>query len=80
MKLKVEIVSPERTLYSGEVDGVVVPGEKGSFEILTNHAPIISTLTAGTIRCNGQTPYLLPIKSGFVEVAKNEVSICVEVK
>jgi len=44
-----EIIAPDQNLYSGEVDLVQVPGSKGSFEILRNHAPIISTLnTAGS--------------------------------
>jgi len=45
-----EIVSPEATLFSSEVDSVVVPGVKGEFEMLHNHAPIVSTLKAGVIR------------------------------
>ena len=44
--MKVTIVSPERVLFEGEADGVKVPGEKGRFEILKGHAPIISTLSA----------------------------------
>ena len=43
--MKVTIVSPERVLFEGEADGVKVPGEKGRFEILKGHAPIISTLS-----------------------------------
>ena len=45
-----EIVSPEATLFSSEVDAVVVPGVKGEFEMLNNHAPIVSTLREGTVR------------------------------
>ena len=45
-----EIIAPDQKLYSGEVDLVQVPGSKGSFEILRNHAPIISTLEQGQIK------------------------------
>ena len=61
--LKLKIVTPERVEYDGEVEQVVVPGTQGQFEILTNHAP------------DGNE---LPIQGGFVEVQKNEVSLCVE--
>jgi F-type H+-transporting ATPase subunit epsilon len=50
-----EIVSPEATLFSSEVDSVVVPGVNGEFEMLTDHAPIVSILKEGTIRINTHT-------------------------
>lgn len=50
----------------------------GRFEVLHNHAPIISTLVAGTVECKGDKPFTLEIRGGFVEVARNEVSVCVE--
>ena len=77
--MKVNIVSPEKTLYSGEVEGVEVPGENGRFEVLNNHAPIISSLTAGIVTCKGAEPFTLEISGGFIEVAHNEISICVEI-
>lgn len=73
--LKLKIVSPERIEFDGEVEQVVVPGARGQFEILTNHAPIISTLQKGTVVYNGQQ---LEILGGFVEVQKNVVSLCIE--
>ncbi|MBP3776330.1 MAG: ATP synthase F1 subunit epsilon [Prevotella sp.] len=73
--LKLKIVSPEKIEYTGDVERVVVPGTQGQFEILTNHAPIISTLQKGVVEFDGQQ---LPILGGFVEVQKNEVSLCVE--
>jgi len=45
-----EIITPEKKLFTGEVKLIQVPGTKGSFEILKNHAPIISTLDQGTIK------------------------------
>ncbi|MBV7268826.1 F0F1 ATP synthase subunit epsilon [Winogradskyella luteola] len=50
-----EIVSPEATLFSSEVDSVVVPGVNGEFEMLKDHAPIVSILKEGTIRVNTHT-------------------------
>ena len=73
--LKLKIVSPERTEFEGEVESVKVPGTKGSFEILTAHAPIISSLTEGEVEYDGKS---LPITGGFVEVQKDVVSMCVE--
>jgi F-type H+-transporting ATPase subunit epsilon len=73
--LKLKIVSPEKVEFCGEVEQVVVPGTQGQFEILNNHAPIISTLQKGKVVYDGNE---LPIMGGFVEVQKNEVSLCVE--
>ena len=55
--MKVNIVSPEKTLYKGETDSVMLPGEMGRFEVLQNHAPIISTLPAGEIVCRGSEDF-----------------------
>lgn len=76
--MKVVIVSPEKTLYEGEAEGVKLPGVKGRFEVLNGHAPIVSTLAAGTVECVGASPCTFNVKGGFVEVAQNEVSVCVE--
>lgn len=73
--LKLKIVSPERIEYTGEVESVKVPGTQGNFEILTDHAPIISSLQKGVVEYDGKQ---LEILGGFVAVQKNEVSICVE--
>ena len=48
-----EIVSPERTLFNGDVESVLVPGTDGSFQMLNNHAPIVSTLIKGTVKILG---------------------------
>ena len=74
--LKLKIVSPERVEFEGEVESVKVPGMMGNFEILTNHAPIISSLQKGIVEYNGKK---LPITGGVVSVQKNEVSVCVEI-
>ena len=78
--LTLRIVSPERIVFTGEVDSVLVPGTVGPFEILNNHAPIISTLVEGKVAYSvkGDTKEL-HIVCGFVLVKKNLVSLCVEI-
>ncbi len=82
MSLKLKIISPEKIEFTGEVDSVLVPGTMGSFEILNDHAPIISSLQTGIVeyatKSDGKKQ--LSITGGFVAVHKNEVSLCVEVK
>ncbi|MCI5710161.1 MAG: ATP synthase F1 subunit epsilon [Prevotella sp.] len=80
MGLRLKIVSPEKTVFSGEVDSVAVPGSKGAFVILKDHAPLISTLQEGVVEYGTQAgKSQLAIKAGFVEVQKNVVNLCVEV-
>ena len=52
--MQLEIVSPEAQLFSGEVHSVTVPGAAGSFQILNNHAPIVSTLVEGKVKIQGK--------------------------
>ncbi len=79
MGLYLKIVSPEKTVFDGVVERVVVPGTSGSFEILTNHAPIISTLERGTIVFHdSEGIHEVETTGGFVEVQKNNINICVE--
>ena len=79
--LKLKIVSPEKIEFEGEVDCVLVPGSMGQFEILVNHAPIISSLDKGKVvyTLPGGEKKQLDICGGFVEVQKNVVSLCVEI-
>lgn len=78
--MQLKIVSSEKILFVGEVRSVVVPGSIGMFEILENHAPIISSLEKGvvTYKPAGTEATSLEIQGGFVEVQKNEVRLCVE--
>ncbi len=62
-----EIVSPEARLFSGEVDSVTVPGTSGSFQLLNNHAPIVSTLTEGVVTLQGNIVLETAIKSQFTQ-------------
>jgi F-type H+-transporting ATPase subunit epsilon len=79
--LNLKIVSPEKVEFNGEVESVLVPGALGQFEILVNHAPIISLVDKGTVvytTSDGGKNHL-GIQGGFVEVQKNVVSLCVEI-
>ena len=80
--LKLKIVSPEKIEFKGDVESVLVPGSLGSFEVLTDHAPIISSLDKGIVEyvTSNQERIQLDILGGFVEVQKNIVSLCVEVR
>ncbi len=89
--MHLEIISPERTLYSGEATSVIVPGADGEFQILDHHAPIVSILEEGTVKIKGvamaekmkqyfkpgkeANEMLLEIPSGTVEVNDNKVIV-----
>lgn len=78
--LQLKIVSPENVVFQGEVVSVLVPGTLGSFEILNDHAPIISSLEEGKVEYTTlEGKNVMNIRGGFVECKKNEVSLCVEV-
>lgn len=86
-----EIVTPEATLFKGEVTSVAVPGVDGEFQMLDNHAPIVSLLGKGNVKIYGEVNLkkevaaqfskdekgvtLLPIKSGTVEMNANKVIV-----
>ena len=80
--LQLKIVSPEKVEYDGAAERILVPGTMGQFEILNDHAPpIISTLQKGTVEyVNKEGKTSLEIQGGFVEVQKNQVSLCVELQ
>lgn len=77
--MKLTIVSPETTLFSGEATSVLVPGKMGQFEVLEDHAPIISSLGKGSVvyKTAAETRNV-DISGGFIDVANNEVSLCIE--
>jgi F-type H+-transporting ATPase subunit epsilon len=77
--MKIEIISPEKIIYSGEADSVTLPGTAGLFSILNHHAPIVSVLKKGTLTYKtGGSEKTMEINSGFAEVKQNIVSVCVE--
>lgn len=79
-KLKVDIITPNQILYSGEADLVNVPGVLSPFEVLYNHAPIVSGLEKGIIKITDKKDGTKRFVSsaGFIEVLNNNVSILVE--
>ena len=72
-----EIITPESKVYEGEVKSVLLPGTNGKFEILNNHAPIISILTAGQIRIvnNNDQRELFNINGGVIEMQNNNIIV-----
>lgn len=75
-----EIITPDKTIYEGEVTLVQLPGMQGSFEILNSHAPLISVLKSGTIKIQDeqkQTEFF-EVKGGVVEVLHNKVLVLAE--
>lgn len=79
--MNLEILTPERKLYSGEVYGVQMPGISGKFEVLEKHAPLVSALKAGRIKVlkDKQNHFsFFDIQGGFVEVLANKVTVLVE--
>jgi F-type H+-transporting ATPase subunit epsilon len=91
--MQLEIVSPEAQLFSGEVSSVTVPGASGSFQILNNHAPIVSTLVEGRVKIQGKISLdepnrskfiqegehtYLDIQSGVIELSDNKVILLTE--
>ena len=78
--LNVVILTPDREIFNGTAEAVFVPGTNGQFEILSGHAPIVSSLTEGKIMLVGSDGknQSFNIRKGFVEVLKNAVSLLVQ--
>lgn len=79
--MNLEILTPEKKLFSGEVYGVQMPGTSGSFEVLEKHAPMVSALKAGKVKVLKDKQNHLAhfeIQGGFVEVLSNRVTVLVE--
>ncbi|MEG1499204.1 MAG: hypothetical protein RRX93_04770 [Bacteroidales bacterium] len=71
------IISPDTTLYQGEVSLIQLPGVDGLFEILNQHAPLVSVLKKGKVRMIDQNnkEILIEIEGGIFEVSKNEARL-----
>jgi F-type H+-transporting ATPase subunit epsilon len=79
--MKLQIVSPERQVFSGEVDSITLPGTAGEMGILPGHAPIVSSLSAGTVAyrpAGSNEEQTFDIAGGFVEQSNNVATVCVE--
>ena len=79
MPLQLEIVTPEKLAYEGEVDGVQLPGSEGELGVLPHHAPLISTLGAGELRLRkGGEEEFFAIVGGFLQVLPDKVVVMAE--
>jgi F-type H+-transporting ATPase subunit epsilon len=77
--MNLEIITPDKKIYSGEVTSVSVPGMSGRFQMLKNHAPIISTLLNGKVRVKDKDGVKeFDVKGGVVENLKNKIVILAE--
>ena len=77
--LTIRILTPEGTLHEGAATAVFLPGAVSPFEVLPDHAPIISALSAGEIRVvNGGQEQRFALRGGVVKVRDNEIVACVE--
>jgi len=77
--MKLEIISPDKVIFTGDVTSVQLPGTDGYFEVLNDHAPIISSLKKGQIRLileNGEKE-IIQTESGFVEVIDNKITVLI---
>ena len=78
-ELHMSIVSPEKSIFDGDVKIVTLPGTVGSFSILPGHAPIVSSLQAGTLSYTTMEgeERTIDIQGGFVELSDGTVSACI---
>ena len=78
--MNLEIITPEKEIFKGEASSVKLPGTTGEFEILNNHAPIISTLTKGNVRVitNQNKTEIFAINGGVIELQKNKIIVLAE--
>jgi len=78
--MKMDIVTPEMEVYSGEVKSAKFPGSEGSFGVLNNHAPLIATLQQGEIEVveKGNMEKSFQINGGVVEVNSNRIIVLAE--
>ena len=79
--MQIEILTPEKKLFAGDIYGIQLPGINGSFEVLEKHAPMVSALGTGVIKLlldrSGNTSKY-NISGGFIEVLNNKVTVLLE--
>jgi F-type H+-transporting ATPase subunit epsilon len=73
--MKIEIITPDKKVFDGDIKSVRVPGKKGSFQVLKDHAPIISTLENGSVITVDQEgkEKVFEISGGVIEVKANKI-------
>ena len=78
--MHISVLTPDKEIFDGQITSVKVPGVSGQFEVLNNHAPIVSALGEGQVRLiqeNGEK-ITFGIEKGFIEVLKNKVALLVQ--
>ena len=78
--MQLEIITPDKKVYSGDVEAVKLPGAEGSFGILKNHASIIATLKRGTVKITDVKKHVenIEINGGVLEVLNNKIVVLAE--
>lgn len=79
--MDLEIITPEKKIFEGEIDSIKVPGSSGSFTVLRNHAPIVSTLEAGeiTLVTKSAETKNFKVSGGVIEVHDNKVVVLADI-
>jgi F-type H+-transporting ATPase subunit epsilon len=77
--MRLILLSPVKTLFDGDVESVTIPGSKGLFTVLPQHAPLITTIDKGTLSytIKGEET-VLSVEDGFADVKNDVVSVCIE--
>lgn len=75
MPLDISVLSPNRVVFKGKAESIVVPGEQGTFEVLPFHKRILSRLISGELEIGGER---FPIRRGIINVNQNKVTVIVE--
>lgn len=78
--MKIEIITPDKKIYQGDIRSIRIPGKKGSFQVLKDHAPIISTLVKGSVIIVDQEnkEIRFDIEEGVIEVKQNKIILLAE--
>lgn len=78
--MKLHFLSPSKTIYDGDIESVTIPGTKGLFTVWDKHAPLLTTMTKGTVvfRTANNNEKEVHVSGGFTEVKDNVVTICIE--
>ena len=79
--MQIEIFTPEKKIYTGDVYGIQLPGVSGSFEVLDRHAPLVSALKTGVLKIlldNKGKSTSYNITGGFIEVLNNKATVLLE--
>ena len=78
--MNITVLTPDEEVFQGEATSVTVPGTDGQFQVLNNHAPIVSSLAEGKVKIvkTGGEDLIFAIQKGFIEVLNNDVSLLVQ--